>query len=67
MSAYSGGLWVAALSAACAMAQALQPADDSVAQHYRDLHQSAARVYNESLWNPSVRLSHILDQNLCYN
>lgn len=53
VSAYSGGLWVAALSAACAMAQALQLADDSVAQHYRDLHQSAARVYNESLWNPS--------------
>ncbi len=49
------------------MAQALQLADDSVAQHYRDLHQSAARVYNESLWNPSVRLSHILDQNVCYN
>jgi uncharacterized protein (DUF608 family) len=39
------------------MAQALQLADDSVAQHYRDLHQSAARVYNESLWNPSVRFS----------
>jgi hypothetical protein len=45
---------VAALSSASAMAQACPLADDSVIKQYRDLHQSAARVYNKALWNSNV-------------
>jgi len=48
-SAYTGGLWLAALSAAAAMAEILE--NPQAAQHYRDLLEKARGVYDRKLWN----------------
>jgi non-lysosomal glucosylceramidase len=48
-SAYTGGLWLAALSAAVAMADRLEKSQ--AAQHYRNLLDNARAAYKQKLWN----------------
>ncbi len=48
-SAYTGGLWLAALSAAAAMADLL--GEDAQAKHYRDWLERGQAAYEELLWN----------------
>jgi non-lysosomal glucosylceramidase len=50
-SAYSGGLWLAALSAAAALADLLKKKD--AAARYRDLLARGQQSYDELLWNGS--------------
>ncbi|RLN05437.1 non-lysosomal glucosylceramidase-like [Panicum miliaceum] len=49
VSAYTGGLWVAALQAAAAMARIV--GDRAAEAYFRERHGKAKRVYNEELWN----------------
>jgi non-lysosomal glucosylceramidase len=48
VSAYSGGLWMAALSAAAALADMLK--EDAAAKQYRKMLASAQEAYDELLW-----------------
>lgn len=48
-SAYSGGLWVAALSAASRMANMVGKAD--IAQKYNEMYEKARASYDAKLWN----------------
>lgn len=48
-SAYTGGLWLAALGAAAAMAEKLEKTQS--AQRWRDLLEKARGVYEQKLWN----------------
>ncbi|PUZ49840.1 hypothetical protein GQ55_6G010800 [Panicum hallii var. hallii] len=49
VSAYTGGLWVAALQAAAAMARIV--GDRPAEAYFRERHGKAKRVYNGELWN----------------
>uniref|UniRef100_A0A453L9Y2 Glycosyl-hydrolase family 116 catalytic region domain-containing protein n=1 Tax=Aegilops tauschii subsp. strangulata TaxID=200361 RepID=A0A453L9Y2_AEGTS len=49
VSAYTGGIWVAALQAAAAMARVVGDGDAEC--HFRARYRMARRVYDEELWN----------------
>ena len=49
VSAYTGGLWVAALQAAAAMARIV--GDRAAEAYFRERHGRARRVYDGELWN----------------
>lgn len=49
VSAYCGGLWLAALQAAAAMADLVE--DSDAARHFRDKFGQAREVYERKLWN----------------
>ena len=51
VSAYTGGLWVAALQAAAAMARIV--GDRAAEAYFRERHGRARRVYDGELWNGS--------------
>ncbi|KAH7445901.1 hypothetical protein KP509_01G027700 [Ceratopteris richardii] len=49
VSAYCGGLWLAALQAAAALAVVVD--DDNAAKHFRSKFSQAKKVYEKKLWN----------------
>ncbi|HEY43459.1 MAG TPA: hypothetical protein G4O11_05690 [Anaerolineae bacterium] len=48
-SAYTGGLWLACLSAAARMAEEL--GEEEIAQTYHEMYQTGQMAYEEKLWN----------------